>query len=95
MKKIIFLIPLIVSACASVTPQQYATQQGKKGYTLTCSEFNTTWEQCQEKAGAMCSHGYVVDKQLSFAEKFPDSGDGIYRPTNNHLAVLCKDSGSE
>ncbi|MBF4987516.1 hypothetical protein [Methylophilus sp. 14] len=92
MKKIIFLLPLMMSACASVTPHQYTTQQGRMGYTLTCSEFNTTWEQCQSKAGELCSQGYEVDKQLSFKETFPDSGDGIYRPANNHLAVVCKDS---
>lgn len=92
MKKIIFLLPLMMSACASVTPHQYTTQQGGVGYTLTCSEFNTTWEQCQSKAGALCTQGYEVDKHLSFTEHFPDSGDGMYRPANNHLAVVCKDS---
>lgn len=93
MKKIFFLVPWMLSACASVTPQQYTTQGGRVGYTLTCSEFNTTWEQCQSKAGALCSQGYDVDKQLSFTERFPDSGDGLYRPANNHLAVICKNAG--
>jgi len=40
---------------------------------LTCSEFNTTWEQCQSKAGELCSQGYEVDKQLSFKESFPEN----------------------
>ncbi|QDC43899.1 hypothetical protein [Methylophilus medardicus] len=92
MKKTISVLALIVSACASVTPQPYTTQQGKLGYTLSCSEFNTSQQQCQAKAGAMCAAGYVVDTQRSSHETFPDSGDGIYRPANNHLAVICKDT---
>lgn len=93
MKKLFFVIPLMLSACASVTPQQFTTQNGKVGYTLTCSEFNTSWEQCQTKAGALCSQGYEVDKQQSYTEHFPDSGDGIYRPANNHQTVICKNPG--
>lgn len=90
MKKIIFILPLLMAACASFSPQKYTGNNGKAGYSLICSEFNTTWEQCLRKAGDQCAAGYELDKKLSYTESFPDSGDGIYRPANNHLAVLCK-----
>jgi hypothetical protein len=91
MKKTLILIPLLLSACASNQPTPHATSDGKPGYKLTCSEFNTTLEQCKAKASENCSHGFDVDPHLSFRETYPDAGDGIYVPARNHLVVGCKD----
>jgi uncharacterized protein YcfL len=47
MKKTLILISLLLSACASNQPTPHATSDGRPGYKLTCSEFNTTLEQCK------------------------------------------------
>ncbi|HSI44635.1 MAG TPA: hypothetical protein VK950_00540 [Methylophilus sp.] len=92
MKKILILIPLLLTACASLQPTPQTTSNGKDGFKLTCSEFNTTVEQCKVKASELCSHGYDIDKHMTYRETFPDSGDGIYMPARNHVVVACKES---
>jgi hypothetical protein len=87
MNRIILLIPLFLSACGGMQATQYTTSDGKPGYKLTCSEFNTTLEACKAKAGEVCATGYVINQ--SYRETYPDSGDGIYRFANNHLVFTC------
>ncbi len=89
MKKISCLLPFLLSACAGIQATPYTTHSGNAGYQLTCSEFNTTLDTCKAKASELCGNGYDVDKSLSYRETFPDSGDGIYMPARQHLAVIC------
>lgn len=90
MKKTLMLIPLLLTACAGLQPAPQTTSTGKAGYKLTCSEFNTTFEQCKAKASELCMHGYDLDANISYRETYPDSGDGIYMPARNHVVVACK-----
>lgn len=90
MKKFYWVLPLMLGACAGIQATPYTASNGKAGYQLTCSEFNTTLETCKAKAGELCANGYEIDQSLSYRETFPESGDGIYMPARQHLAVVCQ-----
>lgn len=91
MKIMLLLVPVMVSACAGIHATPHETSSGKPGYKLTCSEFNATLDDCKARASELCSHGFVVDKHLSYRETHPDSGDGFYMHPKQHLVVACKD----
>lgn len=87
MKKLIFFAPLIMLvSCASVRTTQIE-HDNKLVYKLTCSEFNSSLNECKADADKLCANGY---KLLSYEkEVYADSGDGFYMPTSHHLTVEC------
>ncbi len=78
---------LLLISCASV--QSTTTEKnGRLVHQLSCSEFNTSLDECKAKASELCDHNY---QQLSHhKEVFPDSGDGFYMHPRHHISVECK-----
>ena len=78
---------LMLISCASV--QSTTTEKnGKLLHELSCSEFNSSLEECTAKASKLCANDY---KLLSHhKEVYPSSGDGYYVHPRHHLMVECK-----
>jgi hypothetical protein len=87
-KKIHFVYLLMMMGCANVNADTSTDKTGRKIYELTCSEFNTTFDECIARASDMCGHNY---KLLShYEEVYEDSGDGHHMHPRHHLVVECK-----
>lgn len=87
MTKTVRFIPfLLLVACASVQSQPTEIN-GKRGFKLTCSEFNSSLEECKVKASELCDNNFTVVDHTK--ETYPDAGDGFYMPAKHHLAVEC------
>lgn len=87
MKKLLRFTPLLMlMSCASVQSTTLEFEN-RKILQLSCSEFNTTLQQCQAKASELCGSDY---KLLSHhKEEYPDAGDGFYIHPRHHLSVEC------
>lgn len=79
----------VLVACAGIKTEPTADANGKNGYRLSCSEFNTTLAQCKAKASELCGGDFKMDPHLSYRETYPDSGDGIHMPARQYLVVSC------
>lgn len=79
--------PLIMLiSCANVQSNTLEVN-GKKLHNLTCSEFNSSLEECKAKASEICQENY---KLLSHnKEVYPDAGDGIFYHPKHHITVQC------
>lgn len=87
MKKTLFLTSLLmITSCASVQSAQIE-HDGKLGYQLTCSEFNSSLKECKENADKLCENGYKLLNH--YKHEYPDSGDGFYMPSTHYLTVEC------
>lgn len=87
MTKTIRFIPfLLMVACASVQSQPTEIN-GKRAFKLTCSEFNSSLEECQRKASELCNDNFTVVDHSK--ETYPDAGDGFYMHPKHHLSVEC------
>jgi hypothetical protein len=87
MKKIMFFATLfMLASCASVQTTKIEHDH-KQAYKLTCSEFNSSLNECKANADKLCTNGY---KLLSYhKDVYADSGDGFYMPSTHHLTVEC------
>lgn len=87
MNKLLRFTPLLMLiSCASV---QSTTLEHEKGqiHQISCSEFNTTLQECKAKASELCANDY---KLLSHhKEVYPDAGDGFYMHPRHYLSVEC------
>lgn len=91
MIKILHLAPiLMLISCTNVLSTVTATvtdTNEKKMHNYTCSEFNSSYEECKVNANSLCSNkAKIVAYQK---EVFADPGDGFYMPTKHHFAVEC------
>lgn len=88
MKMILRFLPLaLLLTCASVQSASL-DNEGKKVHQLTCSEFNSSKQECQVKAVELCANEF--NKYTHYQEVYADPGDGMYMPTRHHFTVECK-----
>lgn len=88
MKTIMRFVPMILLiSCASVQSQPVESN-GKQAFELTCSEFNSSIEECKAKASELCAHNYKVLKHEKL--EYADAGDGFYMHPRHQLLVECK-----
>lgn len=88
MNKLLRITPiLMLISCANVQSTT-VEQNGIKIHTLTCSEFNSSLEECRSKASELCGHNY--ETLTHNKEEFADSGDGFYMHPRHHISVKCK-----
>lgn len=73
--------------CASVQSTPFDAGNGKQGFKLTCSEFNSSLEECKTKAKDLCASDFKLVEHHVLDH--PDAGDGFYMPTEHHLVVEC------
>ncbi|HEY0561816.1 MAG TPA: hypothetical protein VGD04_00675 [Methylophilus sp.] len=81
---------LLLISCASVHSNT-TEHNGRQVHQLTCSEFNTSLEQCKAKASELCAHDYKLISHHK--EEYPDAGDGFYMHPRHHLSVECSTQG--
>lgn len=87
MKKIFRLVPIILLiSCASVQSQPIESN-GNQAFKLTCSEFNSSLEECKAKASELCANNYKILDH--YKEVYPDAGDGFYMHPRHHVSVQC------
>jgi hypothetical protein len=87
MEKLLRFAPLLMLiSCASVQSTVIETN-GKQTHKVTCSEFNSSLEECKSSAGKLCTNDYRV--VAHHKEVYADSGDGFYMPAKHHLMVEC------
>lgn len=76
----------LLISCANVQSNTLEVD-GQKLHKLSCSEFNSSLEECKAKASEICQQNY---KLLSHnKEVYPDAGDGMYYPSKHHITVQC------
>ncbi len=87
MNKLLRFTPLLMlMSCASVQSTTLDQENGKV-HQISCSEFNTTLQECKAKADELCNSDY---KLLSHhKEVYPDAGDGFYMHPRHYLSVEC------
>jgi hypothetical protein len=87
MQKILRFTPLLMLiSCANVQSTTVEHQHGQI-HQITCSEFNTTLQECKAKANELCGNDF---KLLSHhKEVFPDAHDGFYIHPRHYLSVEC------
>ena len=78
---------LLLISCASV--QSNTTEQnGRIVHELTCSEFNSSLDECKNKAKELCADNYRLISHHK--EVHADAGDGFHMHPQHHLSVECK-----
>jgi hypothetical protein len=83
-----FIPLLLLISCASVQSTPFDAGNGKQSFKLSCSEFNSSLDECKNKAKELCASDYkLVDHHT---EVYPDAGDGFYMPSRHHLVVECQ-----
>ncbi len=89
MKILYVAIPLLLSACAAIEPQQFVGPDGKTAYSMRCSGMGRTLDACYKKAGEVCPNGYTIVDRASGMVAVPVNGGIIAAPQHN-LAIECK-----
>ncbi|NIJ43264.1 hypothetical protein FHS78_003576 [Parvibaculum indicum] len=71
--------PLALGGCA-VTASPVTGPEGKTAYSMKCSGYMRTLDDCYKKAGELCPTGYTIDAMPTSA-----IGPGSY------MMISCKD----
>ena len=90
MRKLILLLGIILSGCASAT--KVTLPSGEKGFSIDCSGTAVPISKCMEKAGEVCPSGYeVISSHNERGTMFnPFQGKGEYIPTSNKgMMIRC------
>ncbi|BBU33397.1 hypothetical protein BTHE68_71310 (plasmid) [Burkholderia sp. THE68] len=92
MKKIAFLFPLLLGACATAS-HTYAPD-GREAFSLDCSGSARSWGMCLEKAGDLCNtRGYEV-MQASAEDGYIAAGNAGASISGNRAGFAGSGSSS-
>lgn len=86
----VYLAALILTSCASITPQQFVGPNGHTAYSMRCSGMGRTLDACYKKAGEICPSGYTIIDKTSGLVGGPNGNGGFSLATQYHLAIECK-----
>lgn len=90
MKNLILFIPLFLCvACGGIHARPVVGPNGNDAYSMLCSGFTRTMDQCLVKASELCSQGFSIVKAETYKLEYADSGDGFYMPPREYLGVEC------
>ena len=90
MMKILYLaVPIFLTACAAIEPQQFVGPNGKAAYSMRCSGMGRTLDACYQKAGEVCPSGYTIIDRASGTVGVPMNG-GTMMALQHNLAIECK-----
>lgn len=82
----------ILAACTTATP--IYTQDGRKGYSISCNGGANSWGSCAEKAGEICgASGYDVftrDGEATTMGVLSSSGGVIGGRLARNMVISCK-----
>lgn len=80
-----------LSGCA--VSHQTVMPDGRQGLSINCSGSAMTWNQCYEKAGEQCPHGYDIVSKDGDNAAMAGGGNGAWAAssaTTRSLMVACK-----
>lgn len=88
MKNILGLFALLALTSCESMQSTTTNQDGKQVHKLTCSEFNTSKQDCEAQANELCANG--LERTSYYKEEYGDPGDGFKKHTRHHYTVECK-----
>lgn len=89
MRLLYIAFPLLLSACATIEPQQFVGPNGKTAYSMRCSGIGRTLDACYKKAGEVCASGYTIIDRASGTVGVPVNG-GTMMAQQHNIAIECK-----
>lgn len=98
MRSILTALGLILTASAasaalvepSVTP--VTAPSGKPGYSMKCSGWGRSIEDCYKKAAELCPHGYVIENQQQSTQGIPQQNGSTVIIQRDYMLISCKDA---
>ena len=78
---------LLVTACASPSPQQFVGPSGRLAYALACG---SNLAACYTQAGELCPKGYLIIDRATGTAAIPDGSGGTLAAPRHSLAIECK-----
>lgn len=73
----LFLLILLLPACAGIQPQQFVGPNGRTAFWMRCSGMGRTLDACYKKAGEVCLSGYTIIDRASGTVAVPVNGGGF------------------
>jgi hypothetical protein len=81
---------LLLSGCASVEPVKFKGPNGKTAYSMKCSGWGRTLEDCYQKSGEICPDGYTIVERSSSVSGIPSRDGGTMIVSSQGMAIGCK-----
>jgi len=78
---------LLLTACASTSPQQFVGPSGRPAYALRCG---SNLAACYTRAGELCPNGYLVIDRATGTVAIPAGNGGTLAEPRHSLAVECR-----
>jgi len=88
MKIIILAVILFISACG-VEPVRFMGPNGNAAYSMRCSGFGRSLEECYQKSGEVCPQGYTIIDRSSSTVIVPVN-NSFNASTRQGMAIECK-----
>ena len=88
MRKIVFIFPVLLAACA-IDSKPFNGPNARQAYSMNCSGFGRTLSRCYKKAGELCPGGYNIVDLLTGTVVVPVNNSIMAAP-KNHMAIECK-----
>ena len=89
MKAIVPVLLVLLTSCASISPQEFVGPGGKTAYSMECSGLGRTLDACYKKAGELCPQGYSIIDRASGTVAIPVY-DSVMAAPKHHIAIECK-----
>jgi hypothetical protein len=90
MRKLIVIMVVLMTGCASIEPSQFVGPNGKTAYSMDCSGMGRTLDACYKKAGEICPSGYLIVNSASGTVGVPLANGGVLIAPQHNLAIECK-----
>lgn len=94
MRKVATAVLLVVALAGCAAAHKTVMPDGRTGLSINCSGAAMSWNQCYEKAGDKCPHGYdIISKDGDGGNGMAGgSGSGFFGASGNSraLMVACK-----
>lgn len=86
--KIGLALVLLLAGCASIDPHQFVGPHGKVAYSMKCSGFGRTLDDCYKAAGEICPSGYSFIDNSSDTVAFATNGKLVAGARRN-MTIEC------
>lgn len=89
--KPLFLVAFVfaLTACGGVQHKPMQSEANHRIYALDCGGFNHMIDVCMEKAAELCTTGFSVVKDRTYAIEYPVSPDGFYKYPTKVVTIEC------
>jgi hypothetical protein len=78
-----------LTACMPVSPSPFVGPNGKTAYSMRCSGFGRTIQECYQKAGEVCPAGYTIVDNSSGTVAVMNQGMMVASQKRD-LVIECK-----